>query len=109
MPAPAAAFFNVVDLVNKLEADGRAGRQGRIADYLTRMDFIILDELGHLPFASAGGQLPHPPRRARAPPMYYRDNPHGVPFARRYGVPIQCRLTSCAACRGMDQINSPFV
>ena len=50
-------FFNVVDLVNKLETDGRAGRQGRIADYLTRMDFIILDELGYLPFASAGGQL----------------------------------------------------
>jgi len=50
-------FFNVVDLVNKLETDGRAGRQGRMADYLTRMDFIILDELGYLPFASAGGQL----------------------------------------------------
>jgi DNA replication protein DnaC len=31
-------FFNVVDLVNKLEAEGRAGRQGRLADYLTRMD-----------------------------------------------------------------------
>src|ERR1700736_5820966 len=39
-------FFNVVDLVNKLEAEGRAGRQGRIADSLTRMAFIILDELG---------------------------------------------------------------
>ena len=50
-------FFNVVDLVNKLEAEGRAGRQGRIADYLSRMDFIILDELGYLPFAQSGGQL----------------------------------------------------
>jgi len=50
-------FFNVVDLVNKLEAEGRAGRQGRLADYLTRMDFIILDELGYLPFAQSGGQL----------------------------------------------------
>ena len=50
-------FFNVVDLVNKLEADGRAGRQGRMADYLSRMDFIILDELGYLPFAQSGGQL----------------------------------------------------
>ena len=28
-------FFNVVDLVNKLEAEGRAGRQGRMADYLS--------------------------------------------------------------------------
>jgi DNA replication protein DnaC len=50
-------FFNVVDLVNRLEAEGRAGRQGRMADYLSRMDFIILDELGYLPFAQSGGQL----------------------------------------------------
>jgi DNA replication protein DnaC len=50
-------FFNVVDLVNKLEAEGRAGRQGRMADHLSRMDFIVLDELGYLPFAQTGGQL----------------------------------------------------
>lgn len=50
-------FFNVVDLVNKLEAESRSGRQGRIADYLSRKDFIILDELGYLPFAQSGGQL----------------------------------------------------
>ena len=50
-------FFNVVDLVNKLEAEARAGRQGRMADYLARMDFIVLDELGYLPFAQSGGQL----------------------------------------------------
>ena len=50
-------FFNTVDQVNKLEAEGRAGRQGRMADYLSRMDFIVLDELGYLPFAQAGGQL----------------------------------------------------
>jgi IstB-like ATP binding protein len=37
--------------------EGRAGRQGRIADYLTRLDFVILDELGYLPFAQTGGQL----------------------------------------------------
>jgi len=50
-------FFNTVDLVNKLEAETRSGRQGRLADYLTRLDFVILDELGYLPFAQAGGQL----------------------------------------------------
>jgi DNA replication protein DnaC len=50
-------FFNVVDLVNRLEAESRTGRQGRLADYLTRLDFIVLDELGYLPFAQAGGQL----------------------------------------------------
>jgi DNA replication protein DnaC len=50
-------FFNVVDLVNRLETEHRAGKQGRIADYLTRLDFAVLDELGYLPFAQAGGQL----------------------------------------------------
>jgi len=50
-------FFNVVDLVNKLEADARAGRQARIADQLVARDFVIFDELGYLPFAQSGGQL----------------------------------------------------
>ena len=50
-------FYNVVDLVNRLEAESRNGRQGRLADHLTRMDFIVLDELGYLPFAQSGGQL----------------------------------------------------
>ena len=50
-------FYNTVDLVNRLEAEARAGRQGRIAEYLTRKDFVALDELGYLPFAQTGGQL----------------------------------------------------
>ena len=50
-------FFNVVDLVNKLDAEARDGRQGRIADLLGRLDFVVLDELGYLPFAQTGGQL----------------------------------------------------
>jgi len=50
-------FYNVVDLVNRLESEARNGRQGRLADHLTRMDFVILDELGYLPFAQSGGQL----------------------------------------------------
>jgi DNA replication protein DnaC len=50
-------FFNVVDLVNKLDAEARADRQGRMADLLCRLDFLILDELGYLPFAQTGGQL----------------------------------------------------
>ena len=50
-------YFNVVDLVNRLEAEGRAGRQGRMAEYLGRMDFVVLDELGYLPFAQSSGQL----------------------------------------------------
>jgi len=50
-------FFNVVDLVNKLDAEARADRQGRTADLISRLDFLILDELGYLPFAQTGGQL----------------------------------------------------
>ena len=50
-------FFNSVDLVNKLDAEARADRQGRLADLLCRLDFLILDELGYLPFAQTGGQL----------------------------------------------------
>src|SRR5262249_39235111 len=50
-------FYNVVDLVNRLEAETRGGRQGRIVDHLTRLDLVILDELGYLPFAQSGGQL----------------------------------------------------
>lgn len=50
-------FFNVVDLVNRLESEVKFDRQGRLADALTRVDLVILDELGYLPFAQSGGQL----------------------------------------------------
>jgi DNA replication protein DnaC len=50
-------FYTVVDLVNRLESEARSGRQGRLADHLIRLDFVVLDELGYLPFAQAGGQL----------------------------------------------------
>jgi DNA replication protein DnaC len=50
-------FYNVVDLVNRLEAETRSGRPGQLAGQLTRLDFLVLDELGYLPFAQSGGQL----------------------------------------------------
>ena len=50
-------FFNAVDLVNKLESEVKLNRQGRIADRITRVDLLVLDELGYLPFAQSGGQL----------------------------------------------------
>ena len=50
-------FYNVVDLVNRLDAEARTGRSGRIAEHLCRLDFVVLDELGYLPFAQSGGQL----------------------------------------------------
>ena len=52
-----ARFFNVVDLVNRLETEVKLDRQGRTADALSRVDLVILDELGYLPFAQSGGQL----------------------------------------------------
>jgi DNA replication protein DnaC len=52
-----ARFFNAVDLVNKLEAEAKLGRSGRVADRLMRVDLLVLDELGYLPFAQSGGQL----------------------------------------------------
>ena len=52
-------FYNVVDLVNRLEIETRNGRQGRIAEQLTRMGFIILDELGYLPFAQSRRAAPY--------------------------------------------------
>lgn len=50
-------FYNVVDLVNQLEAEARNAQQGRMAARLARTDFVVLDELGYLPFAQSGGQL----------------------------------------------------
>ena len=52
-----ARCYNVVDLVNHLDAEARAGNQGRTANQLCRRDLVILDELGYLPFAQTGGQL----------------------------------------------------
>jgi len=49
-------YFNVVDLVNRLETEALSSKQARMADYLTRLDSVILEELGYLPFAQAGGQ-----------------------------------------------------
>jgi len=50
-------FYTVVDLVNRLEAESRSGRPGWLADQLCRLDLVVLDELGYLPFAQSGGQL----------------------------------------------------
>ena len=52
-----ARFFNAVDLANKLEMEGKLGHSGRTADALTRVNLLVLDELGYSPFALSGGQL----------------------------------------------------
>lgn len=50
-------YFNVVDLVNQLEQEKLSGRGGRLAENLARLDLVVLDELGYLPFSKSGGQL----------------------------------------------------
>jgi DNA replication protein DnaC len=50
-------FYSTVDLVNALEREKREGKAGRLALNLVRMDVVILDELGYLPFSQAGGAL----------------------------------------------------
>ena len=50
-------FHNTTDLVNRLEMEVLQGRTGKLAEHLSRLDLLILDELGYLPFARAGGQL----------------------------------------------------
>lgn len=50
-------FYSTVDLVNTLEQEKAAGKQGRLAIGLMQMDLVILDELGYLPFSQTGGAL----------------------------------------------------
>ena len=50
-------YFNTVDLVNRLEEESRMGKAGALAAQLSRLDLVVLDELGYLPFARSGGQL----------------------------------------------------
>jgi len=50
-------FYSTVDLVNILEQEKRDGKAGRTALSLMRMDLVVLDELGYLPFSQAGGAL----------------------------------------------------
>ena len=50
-------YFNLVDLVNQLEQEKLAGKGGRLAASLVRLDLVVLDELGYLPFSKSGGHL----------------------------------------------------
>ena len=50
-------FYSTIDLVNLLEQEKAQNKAGRIAASLLRMDLVVLDELGYLPFSQAGGAL----------------------------------------------------
>jgi hypothetical protein len=44
-------FFATVDLVNALEQEKAMNKAGQLAERLLRLDLLILDELGYLPFS----------------------------------------------------------
>jgi hypothetical protein len=50
-------FFSTIELVNALEQEKARGKAGKIAEGLMRLDLVILDELGYLPFSASGGAL----------------------------------------------------
>ncbi len=50
-------FYNTTDLVNRLELEARQDHAGKLAEHLSRLNLLVLDELGYLPFARTGGQL----------------------------------------------------
>jgi DNA replication protein DnaC len=50
-------FFSTVDLVNALEQEKAMNKAGQLADRLLRLDLVILDELGYLPFSTSGGAM----------------------------------------------------
>ena len=50
-------FFSTIELVNALEQEKTKGKAGQIAESLTRLDLVILNGLGYLPFSASGGAL----------------------------------------------------
>jgi DNA replication protein DnaC len=50
-------FFSTIELVNALEQEKTIGKTGKITESLTKLDLVILDELGYLPFSASGGAL----------------------------------------------------
>ena len=58
-------FYSTVDLVNALEQEKAMNKPvlsfaegaGQLAERLLRLDLVILDELGYLPFSPSGGAL----------------------------------------------------
>ena len=50
-------FYSTIELVNALEPEKAACKQGQIANRMLCTDLVILDEMGYLPFSQAGGAL----------------------------------------------------
>ena len=50
-------FCSTIELVNALEQEKAKGKTGQLAEGLTKLDLVILVELGYLPFSTSGGAL----------------------------------------------------
>lgn len=50
-------FLSTIELVNALEQEKQAGKQGRLANRMIHTDLLVLDELGYLPISQLGGAL----------------------------------------------------
>jgi DNA replication protein DnaC len=50
-------FFSSIELVNALERERAKGKAGQVAESRTKLDLVILDELGYLPFSASDGAL----------------------------------------------------
>ena len=51
------ALRRIIADAGMMEQEKAAGRSGRLAEKLLRHDFIVIDELGYLPFSQSCGQL----------------------------------------------------
>jgi DNA replication protein DnaC len=50
-------FVSAIEIVNAIEQEKTKGKAGQIAEALTKLDLVILDELGYLPFCVSGRAL----------------------------------------------------
>ena len=93
-------FYTVVDLVNRLESEARAGRQGRLADYLTRFDFVVLDELGYLPLRPSRRPTAVSPDQPAV--RAHLDHRHDQPGLRRMAERLRRRQDDHRAARSAN-------
>ena len=56
-PGTSKSHIATVDRVNALEQERTMNKAGQMAERLLRLNLVILDELGYLPFSQSGGAL----------------------------------------------------
>ena len=86
-----ARFFTAVDLVNRLEAETRAGNAGKIADHLARVDLVVLDELGYLPSAIRPNRRPIALSPGQPALREHLNHRHHEPLLCRVAVRVRVR------------------